>query len=203
MVFEDAATARAERLLQDVLGETRFRQLDEAGSLDLPSRLVPGRTYRLDRDGNLLYRDPGESAFRTTLCVQPEEAIPRDDAVAMRYLLITADEERLVQVANPISFGFLSLARALHHDFGQRFHPAVSVGFTAALMIFFVGCFLAEGWFLFHLLPRDPVLAVLLLLFFLAPALIGGTLLAALVFDLWHGLGALRHSVCRPEVGRN
>ena len=41
----------------------------------------------------------------TTLAIgridQPEEAVPRDDQVAMRYLLVTADEDRLLKVANP------------------------------------------------------------------------------------------------------
>jgi hypothetical protein len=191
-------TARAERLLQDVLGETQFQRLTRTGYLDLPSGLVQGRVYRLDSAGNLSYRDPGETTFHTSLCVQPRETIPKDDMVAMRYLLVTADEERLLKVANPIAFGFFSLARTLYHDYSQN-HPAwMAALFTICLLGFFLGALVVEGWLALHLFPINPLFAVMLGTLALVPAFIGIVLIAAAVAEavrtvrVWRGRLRLR-----------
>lgn len=170
---------RAERLLRDVMGPERFSLLQQHGSLDLPSRLVQGRMYRLDRDGSLLYKDRGEPSFRTTLCVQPTEAIPRDDVVAMRYLLVTCDEERLLKVANPIAFGFFSLARALQHDLAQHYPAATATLMASGLILGFLLALSAEVWILGWLLLRSPALAVLLFLVLLVPGFVGAVLVVA------------------------
>jgi hypothetical protein len=182
----DAPSRRAEELLQRVVGPERFTEMQGQGFLDLPSRLVAGRVYRLDRDGGLLYREPGEPGFRTTLCVQPQEAVPRDDVVAMRYLLVTADEERLLEVANPIAFGFVSLSRALHHDFAQRHAAPWAALFAGSLILLFLGSLLAQFWLLGWLMLRNPGLAVALVLLLLVPAFIGGVLAVAGAVELWY-----------------
>jgi hypothetical protein len=181
--MESPAT-RADRLLRDVLGDQRYHQLRSVGYLDIPSRQRQGRVYRLDSLGNLSYRDPGETGFNTSMCVQPEEAVPRDDQIAMRYLLVTADEARLLKVANPITFGFVSLVRALHHDFAHR-HPAWAAAFLSAVVVlFFLGSLALEGWLLLHLLGQNPSLAVFLAVLFALPAFIGGVLVAAGTADI-------------------
>jgi hypothetical protein len=179
---DGAPAARAERLLFDVLGERQFQRLRKVGYLDLPSQQFPGRLYRLDLVGNLSYRDAGETGFNTTLCVQPIETVPRDDMVAARYLLVTADEDRLLRTANPITFGFVSLARALYHDFRQR-HPAILAGLlTTVILLFFLLSLAAEIWTVSVLLPNEPIGGVVLAIVLAAPALIGLVLLfAALV----------------------
>ena len=177
-------TERAERLLRDVLGEEQFHRLRTIGYLDLPSEKVRGRIYRLDSLGNLSYRDAGEAGFNTGLCVQPEEAIPRDDQIAMRYLLVTADEERLLETANPITFGFISLIRALFHDFSQR-HAAWLAGLlTAAVVLFFLGSLGVEVWLVRSLFPQNFWLAALLGIVFIVPALVGLVLVVAGAVEL-------------------
>jgi hypothetical protein len=180
----DGPAARADRLLRDVLGAEQYERLRGAGYLDLPSRRRRGRVYRLDSLGNLSYRDPGETGFSTTLCVQPEEAVPRDDQVAMRYLLVTADEDRLLRVANPNAFRFVPLARALHHDFRQRYSVLVSALLTLAVIAFFLLSTVAAGWALSRIFAGQGLFAVLLFLLFLIPGFLGLVLLAAGVVEL-------------------
>jgi len=175
----DSPAARADRLLQDVLGEEQYRRFRAGGFLDLPSRKFPGRTYRLDSSGNLSYREPGETGFNTTLCVQPTEAVPLDDQIVMRYLLVTADEDRLVEVANPITFGFISLTRALYHDFGQRYSSGLSLLLTLAVVAFLLGSLWLEYWAFTTLLASQLVVAVVLIVLFVLPAFVGLILVIA------------------------
>lgn len=175
----DDPSARAEHLLREVLGPCRFRHLRTIGYLDLPSRRIPGRTYRLDSLGNLSFREAGESAFNTTLCVQPEEPIPRDDQIAMRYLLVTADEERLLEVANPITFGFVSLIRALYHSFRSQSSVAASALLTLTVVVFLLGSLAAEFWIFFHIMRGHILWGVLGFLVLLVPALVGLLLIVA------------------------
>jgi hypothetical protein len=103
----------------------------------------------------------------------------------MRYLLVTADEQRLIELANPISFGFFSLTRTLYHDFRQR-HPAwLAALFTLGLLSLFLGAFAAEVWAAFYLLVREPVAAVALMVLLVVPARVGLFIVAAMGADLW------------------
>jgi len=188
----ESPAVRADRLLCDILGEGRYHQLRALGYIDLPSRRHVGRVYRLDTLGNLSYRDPGESSFNTTMCVQPEEAIPRDDQIAMRYLLVTADEERLVRVANPITFGFVSLVRALQHDFSQRFPGWLAALLSGGVILFFLASLGVEVWALSHLLGRHPMLAVSILVLFVLPAFVGGVLIAAAFAEVFRAIHTWR-----------
>jgi len=188
----ESPAARADRLLRDVLGDAQYQRLRGAGYLDLPSSRRPGRVYRLDSLGNLSYCDPGESGFNTTLCVQPEETIPRDDQVAMRYLLVTADEERLLKTANPIAFGFVSLARALYHDFAQRYPRSLSAVMATTVITFFLLSAMVDGWALAHAIFHRSLAAGALFLLFVVPALVGLVLAAAGVTELARALRTWR-----------
>lgn len=191
-MIDETPAARAERLLLDVLGEGQFHRLRRVGYLDLPSRRFKGRLYRLDTMGNLSYRDAGETGFNTTLCIQPIEAVPRDDMVAARYLLVTADEERLLSTANAITFGLLSLARALYQDFRQKHSTLTSGLMTTSILLFFLGALAAEVWAVVSLLPAQPVLGIMALLALLLPALVGLVLVAAGIVEVGRGASTRR-----------
>jgi len=175
---------RAEQLLLEVMGPERFHTLRTLGFVDLPSRLYPGRVYRLDSLGNLCYRDPGDAGFDVSLCVQPQESVPRDDQIAMRYLLATADEERLLSTANPVTFGFTSLGRALYHDFAQRYPTWVAAILTPLVILFFIGAALAELCVMLGLTGWSPVTAIVVFILLLVPAMIGAVLIGAAFSDL-------------------
>ncbi|MFN3651511.1 MAG: hypothetical protein ACK47B_18200 [Armatimonadota bacterium] len=184
----DSPSVRADQLLRDVLGTAAYQRLKEVGYLDLPSGKRPGRIYRLDSLGNLSYRDPGDTAFHTSLCVQPTEAVPRDDQVVMRYLLVTADEERLLRTANPISFTFTSLARALQHDFSQRFAPATAWALTMLAIVVSIASLIGEAAVLYHSMSLHPGATLALFLVLFLPALIGIVLAAAAVAEVWRAI---------------
>jgi len=179
------------------MGDARFRQFQVQGYLDLPSYRKAGRTYRLDTQGNLLYREPGEASFNTTLCVQATETVPRDDLVAMRYLLVTADEDRLLDVANAFTFGLTPLIRALYHDFAERL-PAVGAAlFTVALTLLFFGAVGVEAWSVGVYAQSNPALCVVLCAIFLVPAVVGCVLVLAGIAELFR---ILRAVLARPRV---
>lgn len=175
---------RAEQLLLEVMGPDRFQTLRTLGFIDLPSRLHPGRIYRLDSLGNLSYRDPGDAGFDVSLCVQPEESVPRDDQIAMRYLLATADEERLLTTANPVTFGFMSLGRALYHDFAQRYPTWMAAILTPLVILFFIGATVAELCVMLGLTGWGPITAIAVFVLLLVPALVGAVLVGAAFSDL-------------------
>jgi hypothetical protein len=191
-VVGDNPTARAERLLQDVLGEQQFRRLRSVGYLDLPSRRYRGRVYRLDNLGHLAYRDAGESGFHTTLCVQPQEAIPPDDEIVVRYLLITADEDRLLEVANPIRFGLVPLARAIQQDFRERYPSWLSVLLTAssmtAVLAALLACLGGEIWAIRSLLAGYSLALAAWAAVLLIPAFAGVVLVAAGIAECWRSI---------------
>ncbi len=186
---------KADLLLRDVLGERQYLRMKTMGYLDLPSQRHAGRTYRLDVSGNLSYRDAGESGFNTSLCVQPQDDVPRDDQVAMRYLLVTADEERLLQVANPITFGLLSLVRALYHDFSQHHSRVASLALSLGIVGFFLAALVAEIWAVTYLLGQHPLAAIALIVVLVIPAFIGGFLVAAGVAEGLRGFFSLLRRV--------
>jgi hypothetical protein len=193
---------RAERLLRDVMGPEQFQRLRSFGYIDLPSRRHPGRTYRLDNAGNLSYRDPGEERFGSALCVQPGESVPRDDEIAMRYLLVVADEERLLRTANTLAFRFTSLTRGFQFEFGRHFPSWIASLLAFLVVLVSLGGLAGVVWAV-ALLVRDPgpaVLAVFLAL--LIPAGLGALFLAAAVSELRRSLrvqAARRRLSTAPE----
>jgi hypothetical protein len=188
---------RAADLLCQVMGEARFRQFQVQGYLDLPSRRKTGRTYRLDTQGNLLYREAGETSFNTTLCVQATETVPRDDLVAMRYLLVTADEDRLLEVANAFTFGLTPLLRALYHDFAERLPSWSAALLTLGLTVVFFGGIGVEAWSMAVFAQANPALCIVLCAIFLVPAIIGCVLVVAGFAELFR---AARSSLLRVHA---
>jgi hypothetical protein len=107
-----AAEARAELLLSEVLTPAEYTMLQTLGYLELPSRLYPGRYYRI-------YRRPrpvevyqrGQAAL--ALCVQPTTYLPSGDRVLMHKVLLEGDEARYLRTANVTRLGRLDFpARA-------------------------------------------------------------------------------------------
>lgn len=186
MGIEPAQTpaGRARRLLEDVLGPERAAVLSREGSLDIPSRLHSGRVYRLSSKGTLAYRDPADRGFDTELCIQPDEPLPVDDLVAMRYLLVTADEARLLRTANPIRCSLTAILRTTYRE-QRETSPAVQalaaiVGTLAVLL----GALAAEIAVLANLLTRNPLLGLFLAALLALPALLGLVLVVMAIGDL-------------------
>src|SRR5918912_2738064 len=89
---ERRASRRAEDLVRHVLSDGEYAQLRREGFLEVRSRRVPGRAYRipaggspvaaLEPDGRLVY-----------LCLQPALPVPREEVLIIHKLLLEADEE--------------------------------------------------------------------------------------------------------------
>jgi hypothetical protein len=101
-----AAEARAEALLSEVLDPADYQALRALGYLELPSRLYPGRRYRIHRQPRPV--EVYERGRRTlALCVQPTIYLPPSDRVLMHKLLLDADEARYLRTANVSRLGRL------------------------------------------------------------------------------------------------
>lgn len=188
MILESAADQRAETLLRLVLGEAHYRSLHACGYLDLPSRLHRGRVYRLDVCGNLAYRDPGEIGFGTNLCIQPTEPVPRGDLVAARYLLVTADEERLLLTANPLRFGLTSFYQALRNDLRLRLPPLAASAAAVGTLLFLIAAFFLACWTAARMAGGEFGWIAVVFALSLAPATLGAILFFAGVADVVRSL---------------
>lgn len=94
------AQRRAESLLRELISDEEYAQVCGTGYLDVASPSRAGRVYRVPRGpGQVLVLDGGRVVER--LCVQPEYGgLPEANVVVMHKLLIQADEERYLRVAN-------------------------------------------------------------------------------------------------------
>lgn len=93
------AERRADALLREVLTTEQYHQLLQQEAIDMPSLTYPQRVYRIPQmRGYILIRENGED--RMLLCLQPLEALPDADLVALHVLMITANEEAYLQQAN-------------------------------------------------------------------------------------------------------
>jgi hypothetical protein len=107
-----AAARRADALVRRMLSADEQLTLRRTGFLEVPSRLVRGRKYRipigaspvaaLEPDGHVVY-----------LCLQPESAVPRSELVVIHKLLLEADEADYWQRANRVG-------RPMGRGFGRR-----------------------------------------------------------------------------------
>jgi hypothetical protein len=97
-----AADRRAEVLMAEILGPDAYRQVVRKGFLDVPSPSRSGRIYRVprSRDQVRVYED-GRLVER--LCIQSIEPMPYGDIIVMHKLMIEADEEEYLRIANHFS----------------------------------------------------------------------------------------------------
>jgi hypothetical protein len=103
-----AAQARAEELLCGVLGPEAFRDLIRRGYLEVPSPSIRNRVYRIpNARGQVEVFEDGQLVMK--LCVVPTKALPDGDVVLMHKLMIEANEDYYLKVANrfgPVPYSF-------------------------------------------------------------------------------------------------
>lgn len=98
------ARNRAREVAQATLGPVRWSELQSQGYLDLPSKFVPGITYRL-RIGRRIevlsapgVRSPWPMPF---LCINPLYPLPEEEFFSHLYLYVRDREEEIFRVAAP------------------------------------------------------------------------------------------------------
>lgn len=95
------AERRAELMLRDILGEGAFQQFIRRGYLEVRSPTFPTRIYLVpERQGPVTVCEFGKPVMR--LCVQCVDRVPDYDAVAMHKLMIEANEQEYLRVANRV-----------------------------------------------------------------------------------------------------
>ena len=107
-----AVEAVAERLLIEVLPPTEYAALQTLGYLELPSRLYPGRRYRVYRKARPVEAYEG-GRLTLALCVQPTSFLPSGDRVLMHKVMLEGDEARYLRTANITRFGRLDFPAVL------------------------------------------------------------------------------------------
>jgi hypothetical protein len=98
------ARERAREVAHATLGDTCWSQLQAQGYLDLPSRLVPGITYRLrvGRRIEVLCRPGVRSPWSMPyLCINPVYPLPEEEFFSHLYLYVRDREEEIFRVAAP------------------------------------------------------------------------------------------------------
>ena len=105
------AQERAEQLLKDVLSDDEYHQLSRRGYLEVASRTRSRRVYRVPRhQGQVKVYEGGVPIM--ALCVQPVDPLPDGDVVMMHKLMIEANEEEYLRIANrfePTLYGFIAI----------------------------------------------------------------------------------------------
>jgi hypothetical protein len=96
------AELRAEVLLRENVIGRQYQQLLDNGYLEVPSRLYPGRTYRLPaRPGRVEVYEAGKWAGQ--LCIIACDPAPHADLILAQKWMIEADEQAYLAMANWIS----------------------------------------------------------------------------------------------------
>lgn len=98
---QEAAYERAETLLRESLTPEQHAFYEQHGYLEVPSRLHPGRIYRVDGWRPVAVFEEGE--FRGAICLRPREHLPGPDVVLARKLLIEGAEEEFLRAGNWLS----------------------------------------------------------------------------------------------------
>ncbi|HEX8036652.1 MAG TPA: hypothetical protein VF510_22530 [Ktedonobacterales bacterium] len=98
----DTPRERAEELLRALLDEQEYQQVRKRGYVDVVSPSNAERIYRIPRYLGRVCIYEGGQVVRE-LCIQPIEAIPSADVVAMHKLMIQGDEEHYLAQANQFS----------------------------------------------------------------------------------------------------
>ena len=93
------AERRAQQLINQMLSRDQLAQLNGLGFVELRSRLIPGRTYRVPRRrGQVQVYEEGRHAG--SLCIQPTRWVPDGDLVLMHKLMIEGNEPEYLRTAN-------------------------------------------------------------------------------------------------------
>ena len=98
------ARARAREVARTTLGEELWADLQRQGYLDVPSKRIPGLTYRLRVGRRIEVRcAPGvRSPWRYDyLCINPTYPLPEEEFFAHLYLYVRDSEETILKVAAP------------------------------------------------------------------------------------------------------
>ena len=103
------AKKRAEVLLRASISTEQYQQLLNRGYLEIPSRLYPGYLYRIPRtqqrvqiyETNQTVASP-YSRKLAELCIVPCDPVPDADMVLAHKLMIEADEQTYLSIANRI-----------------------------------------------------------------------------------------------------
>jgi len=105
------AERRADQLLREMVAPEQYQRLVQLGYLEVPSRLVPNRVYRIPYSpGRVRVYEDNRPVVE--LCVQPRETMPDSDLVVMHKLMIEGNEEEYLRIANrfePTLYGFIAL----------------------------------------------------------------------------------------------
>lgn len=98
------ARANAREIARATLGDQLWDQVERDGYLDMPSKLLPGITYRL-RPGLRIEVQcaPGaRSPWRFPyLCINPAYPLPEEEFFAHLYLYVRDSEPEVIRVAAP------------------------------------------------------------------------------------------------------
>lgn len=96
------AQQRADALVRELLTPDELGTLQARGYLDVPSRITPGRVYRIPaRPGLVTVIDAG--GFATRLCLVPARTVPERELILVHKLLLEGDEAAYWQRANRLT----------------------------------------------------------------------------------------------------
>jgi hypothetical protein len=105
------AEARAEQLLRQHMTPHQYRQLQEQGYIEIPSRLHPNHLYRIFRRRQRVHiytldqANPSEHRRKLgELCVVTNDIVPDADLLLAHKWMIEGDERRYLAIANRISY---------------------------------------------------------------------------------------------------
>jgi hypothetical protein len=100
----DAARTRAEEIARLTLGDEEWGRVSRQGYLDIPSRRLPGVTYRLRVGRRIEVRcAPGVNPPwpHPYLCINPVYPLPEAEFFAHLVLYARHNEDELIRVAAP------------------------------------------------------------------------------------------------------
>jgi hypothetical protein len=97
-VLEAAAKERARKLLLEALADDQQAELLKDGFFHVETR-DGTRRYRLSPTGQPK-RVRGEDGLAWAYCIHPEYGYPQDDVVLAQKLMLEADEEAFLRIAN-------------------------------------------------------------------------------------------------------
>jgi hypothetical protein len=93
------AERRAQQLVAQLLTRDQLRQLTTFGFIELRSRLISGRFYRIPRRrGQVQVYEEGRHAG--SLCIQPTRWVPDADLLVMHKVMIEGNEAEYLRTAN-------------------------------------------------------------------------------------------------------